>query len=122
MRILSDVRISLQKRQPLNLELKSRTTVAESQGNATIYAWSSWGSWSTCSRSCGGGVAVQERQCLPRDPASYSIDNRIDKSISTTSNVLSLGRGPRYKSSLSCQEFPVPLNRFNAYLQRQIAV
>ncbi|XP_052755771.1 thrombospondin type-1 domain-containing protein 4-like [Galleria mellonella] len=30
------------------------------------YAWSSWGSWSPCSRSCGGGVAVQERQCLPR--------------------------------------------------------
>ncbi|KAM3963349.1 papilin-like [Aphomia sociella] len=30
------------------------------------YAWSSWGSWSPCSRSCGVGVAVQERQCLPR--------------------------------------------------------
>ncbi|CAB3228810.1 unnamed protein product [Arctia plantaginis] len=30
------------------------------------YAWSSWGSWSPCSRSCGGGVSVQERQCLPR--------------------------------------------------------
>ncbi|XP_053614629.1 thrombospondin type-1 domain-containing protein 4-like [Plodia interpunctella] len=34
----------------------------------TIFAWSSWGSWSPCSRTCGGGVAVQERQCLPRDP------------------------------------------------------
>nr|XP_026492612.1 thrombospondin type-1 domain-containing protein 4-like [Vanessa tameamea]XP_026492619.1 thrombospondin type-1 domain-containing protein 4-like [Vanessa tameamea] len=31
-----------------------------------LYAWSSWGSWSACSRSCGGGVSVQERQCLPR--------------------------------------------------------
>ncbi|KAJ8717887.1 hypothetical protein PYW07_005817 [Mythimna separata] len=31
------------------------------------YAWSAWGSWSACSRSCGGGVSVQERQCLPRN-------------------------------------------------------
>ncbi|XP_037294999.1 ADAMTS-like protein 4 [Manduca sexta] len=37
--------------------------------NASIYAWSAWGKWSPCSRTCGGGVAVQERQCLPRDPA-----------------------------------------------------
>ncbi|XP_050674458.1 thrombospondin type-1 domain-containing protein 4-like [Leptidea sinapis] len=30
------------------------------------YAWSTWGSWSACSRSCGGGVAFQERQCQRR--------------------------------------------------------
>ncbi|XP_049876741.1 thrombospondin type-1 domain-containing protein 4-like [Pectinophora gossypiella] len=36
--------------------------------NATVYAWSAWGTWSSCSRTCGGGVAVQERKCLPRDP------------------------------------------------------
>lgn len=37
--------------------------------NTTLYAWSSWGRWSPCSRSCGGGVAVQERHCLPRIPS-----------------------------------------------------
>ncbi|CAK1584534.1 unnamed protein product [Parnassius mnemosyne] len=33
---------------------------------SSAYAWSAWGSWGPCSRSCGGGVSVQERQCLPR--------------------------------------------------------
>ncbi|XP_045501742.1 thrombospondin type-1 domain-containing protein 4-like [Colias croceus] len=36
-----------------------------------MYAWSSWGTWSACSKTCGGGVAVQERQCLPRDPTRW---------------------------------------------------
>lgn len=26
--------------------------------------WGEWSSWSTCSRSCGGGVMSQERHCL----------------------------------------------------------
>ncbi|MEE6503391.1 hypothetical protein FKM82_004812 [Ascaphus truei] len=30
--------------------------------------WSSWHSWSPCSRTCGGGAAVRTRQCLHRDP------------------------------------------------------
>ncbi|KAM8974329.1 ADAMTS-like protein 5 [Pelodytes ibericus] len=31
--------------------------------------WSSWQSWSPCSRTCGGGAAVRIRQCLIRDPS-----------------------------------------------------
>lgn len=26
--------------------------------------WGEWSSWSTCSRSCGGGVMSRERHCL----------------------------------------------------------
>lgn len=26
--------------------------------------WGEWSSWSTCSRTCGGGVRSQERHCL----------------------------------------------------------
>ncbi|XP_041984810.1 A disintegrin and metalloproteinase with thrombospondin motifs 7-like [Aricia agestis] len=37
------------------------------------YAWSGWSSWSPCSRSCGGGVSVQERHCLPRNSANGTV-------------------------------------------------
>ncbi|XP_069481281.1 ADAMTS-like protein 5 [Ambystoma mexicanum] len=30
--------------------------------------WSEWRSWSPCSRTCGGGVAVRTRQCIIRMP------------------------------------------------------
>ncbi|XP_039759355.1 thrombospondin type-1 domain-containing protein 4-like isoform X2 [Pararge aegeria] len=51
--------------------LQQPHTTQASRTNATTYAWSSWGVWSACSRTCGGGVAVQERHCLPRDPTRW---------------------------------------------------
>ncbi|TSK38384.1 Thrombospondin type-1 domain-containing protein 4 [Bagarius yarrelli] len=38
-------------------------------------SWGSWGSWGECSRSCGGGVQEQSRQCLrtySSPPTEYS--------------------------------------------------
>ncbi|XP_041984627.1 thrombospondin type-1 domain-containing protein 4-like [Aricia agestis] len=52
-------------------EVDLRRTTTPAPTNSTAYAWSSWGAWSSCSRSCGGGVSVQERQCLPRDPTRW---------------------------------------------------
>ncbi|XP_059060914.1 thrombospondin type-1 domain-containing protein 4-like [Achroia grisella] len=65
---LQDTRINAQLTNTEVGRSVPRTTQAV-RTNITMFAWSSWGSWSPCSRSCGGGVAVQERQCLPRDPA-----------------------------------------------------
>ncbi|XP_047521189.1 thrombospondin type-1 domain-containing protein 4-like [Pieris napi] len=49
-----------------NLNGTTKAKVHPERPDVGLYAWSSWGSWSPCSRSCGGGVSYQERQCLPR--------------------------------------------------------
>ncbi|XP_069181439.1 thrombospondin type-1 domain-containing protein 4 isoform X1 [Procambarus clarkii] len=36
----------------------------QKQGNARGGRWSKWSGWSPCSRSCGGGVSLQSRECL----------------------------------------------------------
>ncbi|VVC98013.1 unnamed protein product [Leptidea sinapis] len=48
------------------------------------YAWSSWGPWGVCSKTCGGGVAVQERQCLPRDPTRWHRSRKRRKLLRST--------------------------------------
>ncbi|CAG9564025.1 unnamed protein product [Danaus chrysippus] len=48
----------------------SATNVTDISQNEDVksYSWSAWSSWSACSRTCGGGVAMQKRQCLSRSP------------------------------------------------------
>ncbi|CAG5049251.1 unnamed protein product, partial [Parnassius apollo] len=87
------------------------------QTNTTMYAWSTWGAWSSCSRSCGGGVAVQERQCLPRDPTRWrrsrkrrkltrSVDHtRRARNVITRSVPDCPGLGRRYHE---CNTAPCP--------------
>ncbi|PZC83847.1 hypothetical protein B5X24_HaOG207004 [Helicoverpa armigera] len=65
--------------------------------NATMYAWSSWGTWSPCSKTCGGGVAVQERHCLPRDPARLRRSRKrrkLVRSIDHTRRARNVIHGP----------------------------
>lgn len=42
--------------------------------------WGNWNEWSECSRSCGGGVSTQSRQCdnpTPENGGSFCVGERI---------------------------------------------
>ncbi|XP_039275951.1 thrombospondin type-1 domain-containing protein 4 [Nilaparvata lugens] len=47
---------------PLQVHRMYRERVAE----GLLGIWSQWSSWSECSRSCGGGISTQTRECRPR--------------------------------------------------------
>lgn len=41
--------------------------------------WGPWGSWTECSRTCGGGVSASERECdnpVPQHNGKYCIGER----------------------------------------------
>ncbi|XP_010177000.1 PREDICTED: ADAMTS-like protein 2, partial [Mesitornis unicolor] len=59
--------------------------------------WGEWSSWSTCSRSCGGGVMSRERHCLRQ---------RLHMPQGTNSTVC-LGQAKHYQL---CQQQPCPAN------------
>uniref|UniRef100_A0A8D2JDE1 PLAC domain-containing protein n=1 Tax=Varanus komodoensis TaxID=61221 RepID=A0A8D2JDE1_VARKO len=56
--------------------------------------WGEWNSWSTCSRSCGGGVAARERHCLRQLPVSQGSNSSV-----------CLGQSKHYQL---CQQQPCP--------------
>lgn len=42
--------------------------------------WGNWDEWSNCSRSCGGGISIQSRQCDHPTPANgglFCVGERI---------------------------------------------
>ncbi|NXJ77170.1 ATL2 protein, partial [Trogon melanurus] len=59
--------------------------------------WGEWSSWSTCSRSCGGGVMSRERHCLRQ---------RLQMSQGTNSTMC-VGQAKHYQL---CQQQPCPAN------------
>ncbi|NWZ40821.1 ATL2 protein, partial [Brachypodius atriceps] len=59
--------------------------------------WGEWSSWSTCSRSCGGGVMSRERHCLRQ---------RLQMPQGTNSTVC-VGQAKHYQL---CQQQPCPAN------------
>uniref|UniRef100_A0A670HZB6 PLAC domain-containing protein n=1 Tax=Podarcis muralis TaxID=64176 RepID=A0A670HZB6_PODMU len=59
--------------------------------------WGEWGSWSTCSRTCGGGVMSRERHCLRQ---------RLQVSQGTNSSMC-LGQSKHYQL---CQQQLCPAN------------
>ncbi|KFV18773.1 ADAMTS-like 2, partial [Tauraco erythrolophus] len=59
--------------------------------------WGEWSSWSTCSRSCGGGVMSRERHCLrQRLPMPQG-----------TNSTMCIGQAKHYQL---CQQQPCPAN------------
>ncbi|NXH35083.1 ATL2 protein, partial [Myiagra hebetior] len=59
--------------------------------------WGEWSSWSTCSRSCGGGVMSRERHCLQQ---------RLQMPQGTNSTMC-VGQAKYYQL---CQQKPCPAN------------
>ncbi|KFV80088.1 ADAMTS-like 2, partial [Struthio camelus australis] len=59
--------------------------------------WGEWSSWSTCSRSCGGGVMSRERHCLRQ---------RLQMPHGTNSTMC-VGQAKHYQL---CQQQPCPAN------------
>lgn len=56
--------------------LKGRCVSPEDLGSSAVVhgSWSSWTEFSSCSRTCGGGVTLQTRQCNnPRWQTSWKI-------------------------------------------------
>uniref|UniRef100_G1MV08 PLAC domain-containing protein n=1 Tax=Meleagris gallopavo TaxID=9103 RepID=G1MV08_MELGA len=57
--------------------------------------WGEWSSWSTCSRSCGGGVMSRERHCLRQ------------RWVPGTNSTMCVGQAKHYQL---CQQQPCPAN------------
>ncbi|XP_059869816.1 ADAMTS-like protein 2 isoform X3 [Delphinus delphis] len=49
---------------PLTQDNSPTSNSLEAGTDATAYWWGEWTKWTACSRSCGAGVASQERHCL----------------------------------------------------------
>uniref|UniRef100_A0A8C8RDZ4 PLAC domain-containing protein n=1 Tax=Pelusios castaneus TaxID=367368 RepID=A0A8C8RDZ4_9SAUR len=69
--------------------------------------WGEWSSWSTCSRTCGGGVMSRERHCLRQ---------RLHLSQATNSTMC----GGQSKNYQLCQQQPCPANTAS-FKQQQCA-
>ncbi|NXX48976.1 ATL2 protein, partial [Tricholaema leucomelas] len=59
--------------------------------------WGEWSSWSTCSRSCGGGVMSRERHCLKQRLLAPQ----------GTNSTMCIGQAKHYQL---CQQQPCPAN------------
>ncbi|XP_001374286.2 LOW QUALITY PROTEIN: uncharacterized protein LOC100022437 [Monodelphis domestica] len=70
--------------------------------------WGEWSSWSTCSRTCGGGVMSRERHCLQQ---------RLLTSQGTSS-IMCTGQSKDYHL---CHQQPCPANS-DSFKQQQCAI
>lgn len=54
---------------------------------AVAGGWGEWGPWGDCSRTCGGGVSISERECnnpTPQHKGRYCLGDRKKVKICNT--------------------------------------
>ncbi|XP_012552013.1 thrombospondin type-1 domain-containing protein 4 isoform X2 [Bombyx mori] len=75
-----------------NTTTMAPTQMTTAEPSSSGYAWSVWGRWSPCSRTCGGGVSVQERQCLPR-PRNLQVNSNETTPVLTVRVTRQINKG-----------------------------
>ncbi|XP_066482093.1 ADAMTS-like protein 2 [Tiliqua scincoides] len=81
------------------LRAKDSSEAAEGTWNEEITKWwGEWSSWSTCSRTCGGGVMSRERHCLQQ---------RLQGVSRRTNSTMCVGHSKHYQL---CQQQLCPAN------------
>ena len=53
--------------------------LARRRFGSEVGQWSGWAGWSECSRSCGGGIRTQSRDCLQKAAADTGTDTGTDR-------------------------------------------
>ncbi|NWH63883.1 PPN protein, partial [Geococcyx californianus] len=69
-----------------------------------IDVWGSWGEWSKCSRSCGGGVSFRQRHCYSQRTEGTSSCVRPSRSYRSC-NIQSCPEGSQDFRAEQCSEF-----------------
>uniref|UniRef100_A0A1I7W7J3 ADAM_CR_2 domain-containing protein n=1 Tax=Heterorhabditis bacteriophora TaxID=37862 RepID=A0A1I7W7J3_HETBA len=87
---------------------KSLSTNKELVPLSSTLGWAGWSPWTSCSKTCGGGVSQQLRRCLDVKCSGFSIRFRVcnlmecDKPNRSTRDTICSGEIIVSKQQFSC--------------------